>query len=70
MNGNEYTVTGKSYALTLKRFQGFIHVNLTERVPRGVACREVLTVKAAKRLIKYLEAVIAEAEEFNGTENQ
>ena len=62
-NGSEYTVTGKSYALTIKRFQDHVQLGLSERVSKGIACRDVLTVKAAKRLVKYLEAVIAEVEE-------
>ena len=70
MNGNEYTVTGKAYSLNLKRFQGFIHITLQERVPRGITCREVLDIKAAKRLVKYLEAVIVEAGDFNDTESK
>ncbi len=70
MNHTEYVVTGKSYSLTLSRFQGYINLGLQERVPRGVKCSEVLTVKNAKRLVKYLEAVIAEVEDSDGTENQ
>lgn len=62
-NGNEYTVTGKSYSLTLKRFQEYVLLTLTERVPKGVSCREVLSLKGAKRLVKYLEAIITEVEE-------
>lgn len=65
----EQTITGKSCWISVDAFQSFVRIAMQERIPKGRVCRDVLPLKTAKRLVKVLEAAIAEVEEEDGTKD-
>ena len=65
----EQTITGKSCWISVDAFQSFVRIAIQERIPQGRVCRDVISIKTAKRLIKHLESAIAEVEETDGSEN-
>ena len=67
---SENTLSGKSCWIDVKAFQEFISINLQDRTYSKVMCRDLLTVKQARRLIRHLELAISEVEDTDGTDDK